>query len=257
MLFLLVLLFSLPFMSAFLIISGIPRFSTDFFLILFIAAIFDTAAAIFYYKALSLTEVSLLAPISSFNPVFILIFASLFLGENPTFIKSIGIITVVAGAYLLNLQSFRFGILKPFSLLFSNKGIQLYLLTNLIWAVTPVFQKRAIFETSPATPIAVPLVEAIIIIFFLSPLIFRVKSTKMYLKSNLRLLIFFAGISALGQLFAMNAFSLTNVAYAAAIFKLSTLITVILGAIIFHEKHTKERFVGAAVMVLGTILIAV
>ena len=254
--FLLTLLFALPFMGVLLFISGIPKFTADFFIILFVAGIFDTIAAILYYKALSISEVSLLAPISSFNPVFVLIFASFFLHENPTFLKLLGIITIVAGSYLLNISSIKSGILKPFTKLFSDKGVQLFLITNLIWGITPILQKKAIFETSPTTPISVPFVEVIFIIILLIPFLTKIKSTSSFIKTNIKLLILFAGMSALGQFAAQNAFSLTNVAYSVAIFKLSALFTVILGAVFFKEKHTKERFLGAAVMVAGVILLA-
>lgn len=256
LLFFLVLLLSLPFLGGLLLISGVPKFSQEFFIILFVAGILDTVAAIFYYKALSISEVSLIAPISSFNPVFVLIFASFFLHENPTFLKLLGIITIVLGSYLLNVSSIKSGIFKPFSKLFSDKGVQFFLITNFIWGITPVLQKKAIFETFPTTPISVPLIEAIFIILFLIPLLTKVKNAKSYIKSNLGLLILFAGLSSLGQLAAMNAFSLTNASYAVAVFKLSTLFTVILGAVFFKEKNIKQRFVGASVMVAGTILMA-
>ena len=254
--FLLSFLFTLPFMGILLLISGIPKFTTDFFIILFVAGIFDTIAAILYYKALSISEISLLAPISSFNPIFVLIFASFLLHENPTFLKLLGIVIIVLGSYLLNISSIRSGILKPFTKLFSDKGVQLFFITNLIWGITPVLQKRAIFETSPVSPISVPLMEGIFIIIFLIPILPRIKKTKKYLKVNLKLLVLFAGMSALGQFAAQNAFSLNNVAYSVAIFKLSALFSVILGAVFLKEHNIKERFLGAAVMVLGTILIA-
>ncbi len=255
--FLLTLMFSLPFMIVLLVILGIPKFTQDFFIILFAAGILDTVAAIFYYKALSISEISLIAPISSFNPVFVLFFSSFLLNETPTFLKLIGIITIVIGAYLLNASDIKSGILKPFSKLFSDKGVQFFFITNLIWGITPVFQKKAILETSPITPISVPLVEAVFIIILLIPFLTKLKSTKSYLKTNIKLFILFAGISTFGQFAAMNAFSFSNVAYATAVFKLSVLFTVILGGVFFKERNIRERFLGAAVMVLGTILLAI
>lgn len=254
---LLTLSLALPFMGVLLLISGIPKFSADFFIILFIAGIFDTIAAIFYYKALSISEVSLLAPISSVNPVFVLIFAFIFLHENPTPLKLLGIVIIVIGLYLLDISKLKSGILKPFIHLFSDRGVQLFFLTNIIWGITPVLQKKAILETSPATPISVPLIEGIFIIIFLLPFLIKIKSSKKYLKTNLKLLILFGGMTAFGQFAAQHAFLLNNVAYSVAIFKLSALFSVILGAVFLKEHNIKERFAGATVMVIGTILIAI
>ena len=254
--FLLTLLFSLPFMVTLLLILGIPKFTADFFIILFLAGILDTIAAILYYKALSISEISLLAPISSFNPVFVLIFASFLLHENPTFLKLLGIVIIVLGSYLLNISSIKSGIFKPFTKLFSDKGVQLFFITNLIWGLTPVLQKKAIFETFPTTPISVPLIEMVFIIIFLTPFLLKIRKEKTYIKTNIKLLILFGGMSALGQFAAQNAFSLTNVVYSIAIFKLSALFSIILGAVFLKEHNIRERFVGAAVMLAGTILIA-
>lgn len=255
--FLLTLLFSLPFMIALLLILGVPKFTADFFIILFVTAVLDTAAAIFYYKALSISEISLIAPISSFNPIFVLIFASFLLNENPSILKLLGIAIIVLGSYLLNISSIKSGIFKPFYKLFSDKGVQFFLITNFIWGVTPVLQKKAIFETSPVTPISVPIIEAIFIIIFLIPFLVKSKNTKSYVRTNLKWLILFGGLSVIGQFAAMNAYSTANVAYAVAIFKLSVLFSVLLGAIFFKEKNTKQRFAGAVVMVIGTILMVI
>lgn len=62
----------------------------------------------------------------------------------------------------------------------------------------------------------------------------------------------FAALSTFAGLFA---FSLTNVGYVTAIFRLSTLLTILWGWLFFKEKHIKERLLGAAVMILGTLLL--
>ena len=88
----------------------IPHTTFLFYKLLLICGVFDTVAAILYYKALSISEISLLSPISSFNPVFTLVFAVFFLDEKPTLLKLIGIIIIVFGAYLLNISSIKTGL---------------------------------------------------------------------------------------------------------------------------------------------------
>ncbi len=248
--------FVLPFSIGFLLFFGVPAFTPQFWKFVFVVSILDTIAAVIYYKALSMSEISLLAPISSFNPAFTLFFATIFLHENPTPIKLIGILLIIIGAYLLNVDQIRAGIFKPISKLLSDKGVKLFLISNLIWGMTPILQKKAIFETTPNIPITVPAIETIFIIIFLLPFLFKMKNIKKYTKTNLSTLLVYGSLATVGQFAALTAFSLNNVAYVTAIFKLSALFSIILGAVLFKEHHIQERFLGAFVMVIGTILIA-
>jgi len=248
--------FVLPFSIGFLIFFGVPAFTPEFWKFLITVSILDTIAAVIYYKALSMSEISLLAPISSFNPAFVLIFATIFLHENPTPVKLIGILLIIIGAYLLNVDQIRAGIFKPVSKLLSDRGVKLFLVSNLIWGMTPILQKKAIFQTSPTTPVVVPLIETVFIIIFLLPFLFKMKNVKKYVKVNLKTLLAYGSLASVGQFAALTAFSLNNVAYVTAVFKLSALISIVMGAILFKEHHIQERFLGALVMVIGTILIA-
>lgn len=255
-LFAFLLAITVPFTAIILLIVGVPVFKAEFFTSIFIAAILDIVAALLFYKALNASEISLLSPISSFNPIFTLIFAAFLLNETPTFLKLVGVVIIVIGAYLLNISNVRAGILKPFSILLSDKGVQLFLVTNFLWGLTPIFQKRAALATNPITPVAIPLIESALIALMLFPVFLRTKKYKNFLISKSKLFIFLGAMTALGQFAALMAFSLTNLAYATAVFKLSVLFTVILGGVFLKEKNIKERFLGAAVMVLGTILLA-
>ncbi len=256
--FLITLIFTIPFFFIFLIYLGIPDFTQNFFILLLISSILNLTAGILYYKSIKITEISLLAPISSFGPVFALIFSWILLDEKPTLLKLIGIFIIAFGAYLLNIKDLKNGIFTPFKKLFSNKGVQLFLIVAIIWGLTPVFQKSAIFQTNPNTPLAVPFIEIIFIIIFLSPLLIKNHNESLtFSKKHYKILIFFAGMGVLGQFAAFTAFSLTNVAYATAIFRLSALFSVIIGAIFLGEKNIQERFVGGTVMVIGTILIVI
>ena len=55
----------------------------------------------------------------------------------------------------------------------------------------------------------------------------------------------------------LKAISLIEVSYMISVKRLSILIGVIYGVMFFNETNIKERFLGAAVMVLGIIMISV
>jgi len=252
-------LFILPFML--LILSstgGLPHFTPKFFILMLISSILDVTAAIFSLRAIKEAPISLISPVSSFNPVFTTLTASLFLKEIPSVIKFIGIMVVVAGSYLLNIADIKGGIFAPFKKLFSNRAVLLFLTANFLWAITPIFQKNAIFETSPTTPLFPSFFGSILIGLIITPFALRnVKNEVKPIRQNIGWFFLIAPFSALAQWAAFSAFFLTNVGYATAIFKLSTLFTILWGALLFKEQRIKERLLGASVMVVGTILLVI
>ncbi len=250
-------LFTIPFVFLILLYLKFPAVGIDFYKFIFTSAVLDSIAAITYYKALTSSPISLLSPISSFNPIFTLFFALLFLHENPTPLKFLGIIVIVIGSYLLNIKDIKSGLLKPFTNLFSNKGVQLFLISNLIWGFTPILQKPAIFQTHPQTPLFPVLVGSILATVFLIPLAIKDKIHKVPIGKNIKWFLIIGPMTALAGLAAFTAFSLTNVAYVTAVFKLSTLFSVILGALFLKEKRISERLLGATVMLIGTIILAI
>lgn len=81
----------------------------------FIAGIFYILANTFYFKAAKLEEISRIVPLFSLTPIFVLILATVFLGEIFTLEKYLGIFLLVAGAVLISLKnSLRLSFKKPF-----------------------------------------------------------------------------------------------------------------------------------------------
>ena len=75
--------------------------------------------------------------------------------------------------------------------------------------------------------------------------------TKKYIKP----LLIIGVLAAVGQVAAMIAFSLTQLGFATAIFKLSMILSVILGWLFFKEHDIKERLLGSFVMLIGVLLL--
>lgn len=260
-LFLLILaqgVFLSPFMLLIILLSGgFPNPFPSFYPLILIAAILDFFAVIFSMYAIKTSPISLISPISSFNPVFTTIIAFVALHEilNPA--KILGIVIIVLGAYLLNVSELKGGMLLPFKKLFTNKGVLFFLLANLIWAITPIFQKQAIFQTEPVIPLFASFFEGLVVMAFFIPLVLaRTRSKSAQIKKSWKLLLLLGSLGALAQWAAFTAFSLASLGAVTAIFKLSTLFTIILGGVFLKEERIKERFLGASVMVIGAILLA-
>lgn len=260
-LFLLILaqgVFLSPFMLLIIFLSGgIPHPFSSFYALVFMAAILDFLAAIFSMYAIKVSPISLILPISSFNPVFTAIIASLALHEILSLAKILGILIIVLGAYLLNVSELKDGMLTPFKKLFANRGVLFFLLANLLWAITPIFQKQAIFQTKPVVPLFTSFFEGLIVTAFFIPFVLaKTKNQFTQVGKNWKLLLLLGSFGAVAQWAAFTAFSLASLGSVTAIFKLSILFTIVFGGVFLKEERIKERLLGGGVMVLGAILLA-
>ena len=250
-------LFSIPFAFVILLIFfQIPAVTPSFYFFVFCSAALDLVAFFLTFKAFKMEDISLLAPLSAFIPVFSLIFAALFLHEYPGALKIMGILLVVVGTYVLNLSDTKKGIFKPITRLFSSRALIFFLIANFIWSITPLFQKKAILATSPVTPLYVSFV-GFCIITALSFGIALLKREKIFIntRKNWKILSIHGFIGTTSQMTAFTAFALAPLAYSLSLFNISTLVTIGIGAVFLKEHKTKDRFFGALIMIAGSILI--
>ena len=231
-------LFTLPWMLLIILLTGgFPKVEPSFFLFMLASAILDILAFSWYYKSIKISPISLVGPISSFSPVFTTIIALFTLHEIPNNLKLLGIVLVVIGSYLLNLKDVKKGIFIPLVMLFKNKGITLALYANFLWALTPIFQKQAIFQTHPTSPLVASFMGFVLATLYF--LVTNLKSFKKYktdIKNNLPLFIIFGVGGAIAQLAAYSAFEQSNLGYVTAVMKLSGLFTVIIGGLFLRKK---------------------
>ncbi|RJQ27451.1 DMT family transporter [Candidatus Parcubacteria bacterium] len=257
--FLLVNLLVVPIVAVIvLFLGGVPQIEPTFYLFMTISAVLDIAAFLAVLKSIKTSPISLVTPFSAFNPVFTMGIAAFALGEIPTPIRGLGVLVIVLGLYLLDISEVKKGIFAPFKNILSHRGVQLYLLANLIWAITPIFQKKSMSLINPSMPLFVAffgdLIITLLIIPFALPILRRENRV---VRDEFGWFLIIAFFAVLGRWLSFTAFSLTNVGYATAVFKISPIFTILLGAIIFKETNIKERLVGASIMILGTILLVV
>jgi len=84
------------------LVYGFSPLSNFNILLALIAGIFYILMTVFYFKALKIEEVSRVAPLFYLSPLFILIFAGMFLGEIFTPLKYLGIFLLVFGGILIS-----------------------------------------------------------------------------------------------------------------------------------------------------------
>lgn len=93
-------------------------------------------AIIFYYKALKIEEVSRVQPLFYTSPIFVLILATIFLGEIFTVTKYIGIFLLILGAILISI--------RKTSRIIISKAFILMMLCSFIFGIHDTLRKYAL-----------------------------------------------------------------------------------------------------------------
>ncbi len=245
--------FSLPLMFPFLGFIDIPELGDNFFKALIAGGSINVVAMLLYIRAIKLTDLSLAVPLITFTPLFLLVTSPLIANENPSAIDALGIVFIVAGSYILNLQQKQQGYFAPFQALLKEKGSQLMLLVAFLWSFSATIDKIGVRNSSPVFwAIAI---HCYISVGLFPIMLYQSRNSLKTVVKNLPKLAPIGFLQGLVVLCQMQAISLTLVAHVISIKRMSALLSVIWGHLIFKEKGLKQRASGATVMVIGVLLI--
>ena len=247
--------FTSLFLSPLLFLIDIPQLGNNFWLALSVGGCLNAIAYILYLRAIKISDLSIIAPITTFSPLFLLITSPLIVGEFPQPLGIIGVLLIVLGSYLLNLKEKQRGYLAPFRAIITDKGSRLALLVAFIWSISANFDKIGVQNSSP---IFWGISVFFTISIFLLPIVLYKSHHNLYkLKTGGCKLAVYGMINSVAMGCQMIAINLTFVAYVISVKRTSALFSVLLGTIILKEKGIKERLLGAAIMVSGVFLITI
>lgn len=240
-------LFLLPF-----VIYFFPKtIDGHFWLALAVAALINTITSIWYMKALKISSLSLVAPITSLTPIFILLFSKLTIGEFPNALGVLGIVITVIGTYFLQISKFKEGFMAPLVSIFKDKGVLLMLGVAVLWGISSGYDKigvqssNAFFYTGLAN---------IVYTLTLLPFVLSKGRLKIIFRNSKSLLPIGFGQAA-AVLLQMMALPLTYVSYVVSVKHTSSLFGVLWGKTIFKEENIAERLLGTVIILLGVVLI--
>ncbi len=245
--FFLALFFFLPFV----IFSKKPN-DFSFLKTTIITSLIYTNSFILYVKSISISEVSLVAPLYNINVFFLIILTSIFLDEKITILKIIGLILLIYGSSFLNRQVNLFLSIKA---LFKDKGSKIMILSSLLIAIGRTIDGQVTKTgVSPLFYSFFLYLFITIILFFIILLTKKSKGVNLLLRKKPLLSILAGMVNAYSYLFLLIAFKNIDVSLAEPSTMLGTIITLILSKYIFKE-DIKYRFIGVLIMILGTCLI--
>ncbi|MGH2459495.1 MAG: EamA family transporter, partial [Chloroflexota bacterium] len=250
---------SLPLLAgATLVLHPLPRVDRLFWLGLVGSAALNLAATLLSTQALKLGDASLVTPILTFNPAFTLVIARITLGETPSRVGIAGVFFILLGGYVLTGRDRDAGWLRPFELLLSRSELCLALGASFIWGLTPVTEKLAIEHSHPANPPIVAFGSTALMVLFLFPLAWRsAPHPALHLASHRRGFLLAAVIAGIAPVFGFTAVALGLVGYVSALFKISTVFSIVWAVLFLGEKVPSERAIGSALMVVGAILVGI
>jgi uncharacterized membrane protein len=243
----------LPVLAGCWITHHIPVLGSQFGLALMIGGVLNAIAVLLYVEALSSSDLSLTVPLLTLSPLFLLITSPWLVGEYPSFADAAGVLLILMGSYVLNLKEKQHGYLAPFRAILRERGPRLMLVVAFIWSVTANFDKIGVLNSTPA--FWVISLFSFIAILLLPIIALKSKQPFKQLQSHYPSLLLIGGLCSLTVLLQMQAIQMGTVTRVIAIKRMSTLLGVFWGYVVFKEKGIQERFMGAVLMVLGVFVI--
>ncbi len=246
-------LYGMPIALLILLFAQVPRIEAGFWAAMAITIPLEILAWTLYIKAIRESQLSLVAPIISFTPVFLVATSFLIIGELPNLLGFAGILLVASGAYILNFKSLRHGIFDPITSIFREKSSLYMLIVAFLFSITSALSKIIVQKSSVMFSSAAYIIAMSLSFFAIS--FFKSRSKMPQLKTHARALAPIGLFYGLMAVFHNLAITLTLVPYMMSIKRTSSIFSVFYGHFWFKEHNMKNRMIGALIMLIGAVLI--
>lgn len=236
--------------------AGIPEIGRNFFWSVGVASLIDVLGVTFLTRALSAGNLSAAYPLVALIPVFAIGTSFVILGEVPTAVGLVGVLTIVVGSYLLRIEGAREHILRPIVLLVRESGPRFFLLAGFIFSIIAPLFKTAMINSSPAVTLATSQLLSSVWLALVLLIRGTLLRTMHQLGRNLLPLGGIAGLNFVQAMLMFLGFSLTQVSYMASIKRLDILFTVLLSALILRDRDALRGTLSGLVMLAGVVLVS-
>ncbi len=250
------LAYSIPLYLATAFFMPTPQLEPGFWNTLFLLVPVNMAGYYCYMRGATLAPMSLSMPFLSFSPVVAMGTGFLLLDELPNGWGMAGILAIVGGSYVLNLDKANWrNLAGPLQAVARERGVLLVLLAAIIFGLAAVMGKKLVLLSAP--------LYAGVMFFLIHNLVFvlllavsgRVPLRRYLLRPHQGLLV---GVLSFCEIvFHFHAVSMVDAAYMLSVKRCSGLFAVLFGGIIFKEDKIGMRLLGAGLMSLGAAAIAI
>ena len=217
---------------------------------------FEVAAFFILLKALRSAPLGETVPFLALSPLLTVLASWLLLRERVTPVGFVGLFCIGAGGYLLYWQELRHGYWGPVRAMARSRGTRLIVLVAVIYSVTSALGKQAtllsgsfifpgiFFFTLFAAFTAVQVGRGL-----------RAGMVWRAVRARPGVLIPLGVLDGLGFLVHSIGVVQAPVAYFVGIKRLSAVLSVLIGGMVFREDHLHSRVAGALCMVAGVVLL--
>ncbi len=249
------LFWSLPFFIFGFFLVPVPQLDVYFWKGFFWSLPLNSIPYFLYLYAIKKSPISLSVPFLSFSPLFMILTGYLILGESVTLWGFLGVILVVSGGYVLNMQHISKGFFEPVKALFNELGSVLMLLVAAFFSIAAVYGKMAILHSSPLY-FSYYFFLVLNCLMFIG-LVFCNKVSFKTLFIHHRRGLWLGGLLVSHVTTHCMAIALNTAVYMIALKRSSILITIVLSWIFLQEGQRVNRGTGALLMFIGLVIITV
>ncbi len=251
------LFYSLPLLLVTFPFVSIPALDAAFWWCFGLSIPINCLSFVLYMEAIRLSPLSLTVPFLTLTPVFMLITGYAVLQEVASWPAILGIAVIVCGGCLLHGPSAHAGLLEPLRSIAREKGSLLMIAVAFIYSFSAVLGKKAILHSSPLFfGLFFFLLQNFLLVIW-AVLTRRVDPREFLTRCEGSKGLLVGGLYYLHVVLHVWAISMTQAAYMISLKRLSAVFGVLYGGWLFREAHVEWRLVGAAVMVVGSALVAV
>ena len=238
-------------------VSGEYKVSGSFFLYLPVSITLHVFASILNLKALKSGDLSEVFPLINLSPLFMFATSPLIGGDFPRLITIPGILLIVLGAYLLNLQPAARNPWGPIKALWHSKGARCMTGVALLWSLAGNFDKLGVLASSPC--IWGASVKTGVALYMLPACLIRSRSRRNIppIENRSRkayaYLLIIPLVMTVNILCNLEAYKLTLAINVVSVKRLSSLFSVLLAWCILGEKNIRQRLFAVVIMVAGVL----
>ena len=220
------------------------RFDKATILFALASSFFFSFYQIFVAEAYKCADVSMVYPITTSSPLFVIIWAYFFLDEKITLAGFFGILLILSGCYIMNMTK---GSNKM-----AFRGIFMAILAALFYSFGALLDKMGVLSVNTVLYIYLMTVfMTVFMAFFIGIAHLNAKSAKIEWKP-----VLLGGLVLIGST-AFYRIGLIDIpiAYATSIRQVSSFFGLMMGIILFKESYGIKRAIGCGVIISGIILI--
>jgi len=245
----------IPILLIGIFIFGIPDVSTQFWLALSATIPIGISGTLLYIKALDVSDLSIVSPLSSLSPILLVVTGFLFLGEVPSVYGIIGVLFIICGVYILNVsKSTSTNLLDPFIKIKNNEAVKYIGGLLIVYSIAAPIDKIGVEASSPILYTAALYIGLSIGLFIV--MAYKSNNWKSECKEHYKALSLIGLFNSLASIVQMFAITLTLVVYVISLKRMGIIISVLYGSIFKDEGITTARITGSIIIITGITLIS-